>query len=695
MDGFLFGACCQLKSDSQSHIPKGPGVVMTSYLDYPDEELETDDYEADQLNSWHNSFKPVVTPGYKPASQASLSTAKPDDLSTEAEIINEGFNQITNTLLSTPPKDPEVIYIKPKPEFPYSTINHGGPDTVLVHTNGTIVDTVMRPSDFNVQVSSMQTKSTTAPTTTTSTQKTVSTHRPVKPVFRPKPTKTTTESYVMVSTVTKDYQKTTEVSPIDSIIQMLNESTPSLKEDVTSPGYLDILETKSSPSPPTYSTYYQSTGHYVTLKPFSSTDYTKQPSTKKPYYETQSTKKPYIDYTHVHTSSNSVPEDYSSPIPSQSTSQAIEAFNKYPIDPSDFGDLTTFSYVSSSTTSKPTSTTRKPPSTSYVTGSNLTRRPVTPSPSISSNYDVAPDTFSSVTPTVIVLNGFQTTKPEPEEPQFVEISQEPFKKPVNTITVNNNIASTNNIYMGKPPTTANNERPSSPTVVITPKPAPVTTPFPVKYSTRPVPTTSATPVFESYTDYSPTTLKPELQTSPDDSINFPPVRNPMLNATGSYPGLYNTNVSLSDNELSDIDLIHELEFTTPVWQENEELKQKMGIFVNKIVGSLQGTFQELHDIVVLDKKANVTATTPKPKRTLATTKKPLLTTKKPPTRPTLPLRVTTTTTTTTRRPVTVKTTRKPVRLTTQARRTTTTAPPTTTTKKPVILLISLNEKLIR
>lgn len=691
MDGFLFGACCQLKSDSQSHIPKGPGVVMTSYLDYPDPELETDDYEAEQLNSWHNSFKPVVTPGYKPSSQSSLSTATPDDLSTEAEIINEGVNQITNTLLSTPPKDNGLIFIKPKPEFPHSTINHGGPDTILVHTNGSIVDTVVRPSDFNIQVSSMQTKPTIPPPTTTTTQKTVSTHRPVKPVFRPKPIKTSTENYVMVSTVTKEAQKVTEVSPIDSIIQMLNESTPNLKEDVTSPGYLDMLETKSSPSPmtvsPPYSStflHYPTTGHYVTLKPFSSTSYTNQPSTKKPY----------IDYyTHVHTSSNSIP-DYSSPNPSQPTSQAIDAFNKYPIDPSDFGDLTTFSYVSSSTTAKPTLTTEKPHSTSYVTGASFTRRPITPPPSIVSSYDVAPDTFSSVTPTVIVLNGFQTAKPDPpaDEPQFVEISQEPFKKPVNTITVNNNIASTNNIYMGKPPTTVN-DRPSSPTVVITPKPPPVTSPFPpVKSSTRPVPiSTSPTSLFESYTDYSPTTFKPEFQTSPDDLINFPPVRNPMLNATGANPGL-NTSISMSDNELSDIDLIHELEFTTPVWQENEELKQKMGLFVNKIVGSLQGTFQELHDIVILDKKVNVT-TTPKPRRTIATTRKPPISTKRPvptrptfsrptvPSKPTFPTRPTIPTST--KRPLTVKTTRKPARLTTQAKRTTTAAPPITTTKKPV------------
>ncbi|XP_050558266.1 serine protease filzig [Spodoptera frugiperda] len=669
MDGFLFGACCQLKSDSQSHIPKGPGIVMTSYLDYPDA-TEGDDYDAEELSALHNSFKPVVTPGYRPADKTAATTLKPEDLSTEAEheLISEGLTQITNTLLSSPPKDSNgIIYMKPKPDYyTHSSIDHGGPDTILVHTNGSVVDNVVRPSDFNIQLSSMQTKPTVTPSTsTTEPQRTVSTHRPVKPIFRPKPV-TSTERYVPISTITtKNTQRVPELSSINSIIQMLNDSTPSMKEDVTPS--IDIMETKSSPSPSYSYTYpsYSSTGHYVTLKPTSLSTYI----TKKP---TTPSKKPSYDY--VHTTPNSLPQDdkptsyYSSPSPSHSTSQAIEAFNRYPTDPTDFGDLSTFSYVSSTTTQRPT-TTKKPPSTSYVTGASPIRRPAVPSNVVT--YD-AVDTFSSVTPTVIVLNDIHTTKTplDADEPQFVEISQEPFKKPVSHITVNNHIAATNNIYMGKPPTS------SSPTVVITPKPG-VTTPYPIKGSivTRPLPILTS-PVMD-FTE-APTTNKPEMQTSPDDLINFPPVRNPMLNATGSNPALYNTSISLSDNEL---DILHDVEFTTPTWQVDDKLNEKMNVFVNKIVGNLQGTFQELHDIVILGRKPNDTAiktTTVKPKRTPPTTKRPFLTTTKRPVR-------LTTTKATTRRP-TVKTTKKPVRLTTQYRRPTTTQPPTTTappTKKPV------------
>ncbi|CAB3241716.1 unnamed protein product [Arctia plantaginis] len=688
MDGFLFGACCQLKSYSQSHIPKGPGVVMTSYLDYPDA-TESDDYETDQLSAWHNSYKPVVTPGYKPGDKSQLTTLKPEDtLSSDeeqGEIISDGLTQITNSLLNSPPKDSDIYYIKPNTDYyTHSSIDHGTPETILFHANGTVDNTVVRPSDFHIQLSSMQTKPTVAPSTTVSSPpKTVSTHHPVKPIFKPKPT-STSEHYVIVSATTKSTQKVPELSSINSIIQMLNESTPNNKEDVTPA--MDISETKSSPAPGyTYSSY-PTSGHYVTLKPSSLSTHI----TKKPSYVDLPNKKPSYDY--IHTTPNSLPQDdkpssyYSSPSPSQSTSQvAIDAFNRYPTHPTDFGDLSTFSYVSSSTTyrpkTKPTST-RKPPSTSYVTGTPPLRRPEIP-PNV---YNTV-DTYSSVTPTVIVLNdNYNTTpKPEADELQFVEISQEPFKKPVSQITVNNHVSSTNNIYVQKP--SSYKPMPSSPTVVITPKPG-ATTPYPIKTSTRPAPVSSKPSVVStrplpvsSSTNYEYseqfTTIKPEMQTSPDDSINFPPVRNPMLNASGSNPAVFNTSISLSDSEF---DLLPDLGFTTPVFESDDKLNDKMNVFVNKIVGNLAGTFQELHDIVVLGAKPNrtvLTTTTQKPKKTVSTTKRPFLTTTKKPSKVTA----------TTRKPP-VRTTRKPVRLTTQARRTTTTTPATTTTittttKKPV------------
>lgn len=721
MDGFLFGACCQLKSDSQSHIPKGPGVIMTSYIDYPDADPDEEFDESDQINAWHSSFKPIVTPGYRPTNKNNVATKSPEPpshISTQSlssEIISEGLSQITNSLLHNPTKDSNVIFIRPGQQdniYSQSTAGYELADTYLINKNGSEVDNVVRPSDFNIQLSSLQTKQTTKSTTTTTTAqptKAPTTKPYVKPVFKPKPitkpsnkpivTKTpitsqykpisTTEKYIIIPTVTKLSQNVTELtsmqSPaITSIIQMLNESTPSFnKESATTAVTIDP-ETKSSPAPTStvdpvsyssgYPNYYISTGHYVTLKPSSihqSTTSLTSHTTKRPSYNTNK----YSTISNINevqiTSSKPY---YSSSIPSQSSSHAaIDAFNRYPTNPSNFDNsVTTFSYISSSTTTRtPSTTTRRPPSTSYLFGSKPARRPTTPSSNFP-NYDIAPESFASVTPTVIVLDGFQTTKPETTsagETQFVEISQEPFKKPSPVITINNHIESTNNIFMGKPQSQF--AKPSSPTVVITPKPSP-TTPFPLSHSTSqgiytPSYLGSSSYIYESSTEslYSPTTFKPEFQTSPDDLINFPPVRNPGL--PGSISNLYTNNTSLSDNE---IEALPDVEFTTPSFQqEDEKLKEKMNLFVNKIVGSLQGTFQELHDIVILDKKPNVTIirpdkpTTSKPTRKPATTRRPTITTKKP-------IRATT------KKPK--LTTKKPAKLTTIKKTPTTTAPPTTT-----------------
>ncbi|XP_011296144.1 serine protease filzig [Musca domestica] len=173
-------------------------------------------------------------------------------------------------------------------------------------------------------------------------------------------------------------------------------------------------------------------------------------------------------------------------------------------------------------------------------------------------------------------------------------------------------------------------------------------------------------------------IEEETYTSPNDFVNFPPVRNPNLNMSAA------SSAVTSDLELS-----------TPAFVEDTILKNKMNTLVHKIVESLQGNFEALADIIdesnntapvltyqassptastVTKKpatrkpvkattvKTKVTtkkpATTKAPVKKTATTRKPEVTTKKP---------VVRRTTTTTRKP----TTRKPVRKA------------TTTTKAPL------------
>ncbi|XP_052841005.1 serine protease filzig isoform X1 [Drosophila gunungcola] len=167
----------------------------------------------------------------------------------------------------------------------------------------------------------------------------------------------------------------------------------------------------------------------------------------------------------------------------------------------------------------------------------------------------------------------------------------------------------------------------------------------------------------------------ETYTSPNDFVNFPPVRNPNLNMSAAA----------SSAVTSDLDL------STPAFVEDVVLKDKMHTLVHKLVASLQGNFEALADMIdepgsnktVATYQAGAggaggaggaakpvkVATTRKPVR-IATTTRPKVTTKKPVTRVTTkaPNKKTSAVSSTTRKPVT--------------RRTTVAAKVTTTTRKP-------------
>jgi hypothetical protein len=149
----------------------------------------------------------------------------------------------------------------------------------------------------------------------------------------------------------------------------------------------------------------------------------------------------------------------------------------------------------------------------------------------------------------------------------------------------------------------------------------------------------------------------EETTSSDDTNNFPPVRHPELDSTVTHyqdkPTLVEPGEIISENEIP-----------TPGFVEDIELNNKVDVFVNKIVESLQGNFQNLKDVVYNPK--NVTIVT----ADNVGTKKPIsvATTKRPTTKPT------------------VKGTRKPIvtRITTTPRSPTIKFKPTSVaTRKPL------------
>ncbi|XP_076679329.1 transmembrane serine protease filzig isoform X2 [Andrena cerasifolii] len=145
--------------------------------------------------------------------------------------------------------------------------------------------------------------------------------------------------------------------------------------------------------------------------------------------------------------------------------------------------------------------------------------------------------------------------------------------------------------------------------------------------------------------------------APDDLINFPPVRNPNLNISSPISQQEKPTIAEAFNNTGypDIEIISENDIPTPTFIEDDVLSNKVDTFVDKIVQSLQGNFQDLKDIVY--KRVNATSTPPP-----TATKRPSTTTKKPVRKPastTKPSFTTTKRPATTKRPVNRLTTSKP------------------------------------
>ncbi|XP_011186964.1 serine protease filzig [Zeugodacus cucurbitae] len=155
-------------------------------------------------------------------------------------------------------------------------------------------------------------------------------------------------------------------------------------------------------------------------------------------------------------------------------------------------------------------------------------------------------------------------------------------------------------------------------------------------------------------------VEEETYTSPNDFVNFPPVRNPNLNMSATSSAVTT-----------------DLELSTPAFVEDGVLKDKMNTLVHKIVESLQGNFDALADMI---DEANNTAPAAPPSTYqaagagaggAATTRKPTrkptrLATQRP----------------TTKRPATRVTTKQPTRRPATTTRRPATRRPTTTTRRP-------------
>ncbi|XP_060532941.1 serine protease filzig [Cylas formicarius] len=641
MDGFLFGACCQLPLDSSV------GDLV--------------EYDRISIPSLENELSSKVSP------TTHRSTPGLTD------ITSSGVSQITAALLgggSLMPtaQDNTVIEINGQDHWTNTGVTHPqAADTIVDNADNEISATYFRPTyqpQNTIYTTSKMEASTTryADTYPPILQISVS-NAPIgytplptfeKPAFRPKPPKPTDENYVLVPTIAHEIQNKTP--PIDSIINILGQ-----------------LNRTTTGKP--ISTFSYASSSYITRQP------------------SQTTKKlPSTSYVFSTTIPPRRTTETTAPTPAKYT---INKEDTYPT--TNTGLSTSFVYLSTfkpTKTPKPPSTsyvydpsfkptrTPKPPSTSYVY--NPSFKPTkTPKPAAHSTFANSPDAFPGsstpsyvygTTPSVVTSNiagpGFTVTSqpgqyspfPSPAptvivlgpvsgeggtvfsstQPQLVPVPTRfqsttttrpqlgalPQRKPVNQVTINNHV--TQNIYSTqRPQTSSTSQDLPSPTVLITPKPT-------ISSSLAPL-TAEDSEVIEV--------------TAQDEMINFPPDRHPNLNIS--------------------VPLYSEDDITTPSFVESDEMNDKVESFVNEILIGLQEPFNDLKNIVYSNSTPSSSATTKKPVKKQGTT------TKKPATKPS-------SIKTTTKRPVTTKpvTTRRPTTTVPTRKQTTTTRKPTTTKKSP-------------
>lgn len=697
-----------------------------------------------------------------------------------AAFTSDAFNQISQSMFNSQSSD-----------FTYSGITHPGVDSVIVEEG-----TYAEPVSISTERLSTTSSSTTPQKVTYS-----------KPGFKPKPTKSNQNKYVLVQTI--DHNKPpkhgsmseNDIESIESIILMLNDTK-------TGPQYSTGTSTDSS-SAIDYNKYGQSS-YYITTKFPSSTS---QPPSTSYVYSPEPTRRPINVQSTIASSYGAVTPGLNSVLVSTSSpaiqSAISESSNKKPVllTAASFAStkLPSTSYVTGSPSTKrpseyldeeiiltatspwPTVTaskkptkgknptnnklsTKNPPSTSYVTGPTTPRPKSTTPKKPFANYVYS--TTATKRPTTITKKG--TKKPTTISPILIGSSYG------NSVTTEK--IPQEHIVQSKPLGQDNlgTENPS-PTVLITPKPtvnlitsstwtqkpnivtkyAQSTKQPSTSYVYSPAvtyrPTTSQStttgylsspsysgsvvsssgisgpefsspphriPVSDDFYDsayygqssthrpnihqtyttssgygvyenddyntisgsstsypaflgatqsYGPngklpieySTIHDEFYTSPNDLNNFPPVRNPNLNMSAAF----GTGVTVDDYEIS-----------TPDFVEDQNLNDKMGLLVSKIVESLQGNFDELADVVYQEKN-----TTGVSKRPSTTTKKPVqkATTTKRPGSNTRPGNTNRPGGTTIKTPATRATTKKPTVASQTNTRRTTKKPTVVTTKKPV------------
>lgn len=648
MDGFLFGACCQLPPSSSSsslddviyHSAANPPLdFVADKIDHvPDIPILLNPDGTPVLltvpNHRQTTSKPAKNPESGPTFAALLGQQSIiDDLSQPSLMTHsENNNDIQEVKESTENLKPvqtlvspdEILQINdPVDQLPnlfshgLGTSNHSGADTVLINKNGTVIHHNIEGPDF---IFKPAIRSTLSPSYYETSEASTTRMEPVQYMNTQKYLDSTTSTAELVRIPTINYETQSgnkkhddefhrEEIAINHIISILNGSTPSTLGD--------------TPQRTTASDGASSIHTWVTLDetsvPSTSTEkfvysYYK-PSTRPSsfyYYETGGPTLNGIksETTRPHNSGYSTIR-YPSTYGSSSSSYAYST--KPTVNPPAptvivLGPLGTSEYTP--VTSPKPAATRKPISSS-IRPTLVTKKP---------------SAGTTITHNINTVISTDSTASDSASSNIISTSYINVKLQDSSSSARPSTAAKEPVVTGKPSTvwTTLSTWSSKPSFQLRPGKPDFDWP---QDNLTPVHTVIFKPTQKPLTTTTVCTNCEDETAAPDDLSNFPPDRNPNLtNSTPTSQQEKPTIVETFNNTgYPDIEIVSENEIPTPNFIEDEVLSNKVDDFVHKIVDSLQGNFDDLKDVVYT--KKNITATTGN-----VVTKKPVVT-RKPTTKP--------------------------------------------------------------
>lgn len=609
MDGFLFGACCRLPPGQTFELPDAD-LLLDNAATFP----------PDNPNSIVATSK---RPDYMESSSFSALLNNPQ--------LHVSAHPDADTVLITDVDRPAAVTSRPtssttpRPEL-----------STFSYVQSSSVDEQSSTPKYHPEEKS------TVPVTPmhySTASKWATSFRP-----RPTPSHGYEEGLVLVPTITKRPEGGPNSESISHIISMLNDTAGGLVDPGPEPEP-EIISLSNS-SPPGLSTWVAVNG-----KPSSSTSLKPDtiysqilPSytTLRPGFSTGSTSSHHV-----------VGPSYDVVTTQQGTSRPAPT-------------VIVLGPLSTDVTTTATSSTKRP---TIITSSNkvsttastlVTKWPSTVKPSTAFFVTKRPSSTISTLVTKQPSSTKVTTRPTMQYTDHTT-SQLSFRPTVSLTHFTNQAGTTPTHFTDQsiPGTTSFTNRPTFSSAQVTSRPGtgtiyvtnhPVITDRPTSGTTL----VSNRPWTTTPIDYPETTL------GADHLANFPPVRNPSFNMTQHE----RPPVVLPPNPE---DLFNVDDIPTPLFVEDDKLDNKLQTFVDKIVLSLEGNFQDLEE--VLNSGQNVTTTR------VTTTKRPPST--KRPTQATPTRRPTGTGSTPVRKPSTPSTTQ------TQSPRPQSTRPSQTTRPRPL------------